>query len=108
MFSCLCLLILLYFCLNNSVTVRRFTSEFEPLECLGRGAFGLVHKVRHKELKNEYAVKIVRYNEYVCCAMILAFSVACTVLMHVVTEPFLSVLQKSSSRGERIIRPPPP
>uniref|UniRef100_A0A3Q0RDB6 Protein kinase domain-containing protein n=1 Tax=Amphilophus citrinellus TaxID=61819 RepID=A0A3Q0RDB6_AMPCI len=59
----LCLIYLFYFCLNNSVTVCRFTSEFEPLERLGKGAFGSVHKVRHKKLNKEYAVKIVCYKE---------------------------------------------
>uniref|UniRef100_A0A3Q0RFC1 Eukaryotic translation initiation factor 2-alpha kinase 2 n=1 Tax=Amphilophus citrinellus TaxID=61819 RepID=A0A3Q0RFC1_AMPCI len=47
----------------GSVTVCRFTSEFEPLERLGKGAFGSVHKVRHKKLNKEYAVKIVCYKE---------------------------------------------
>lgn len=56
-------LILLHFCINNSVAVHRFTSEFEPLEHLGKGAFGSVYKVRHKQLKIEYAVKVGCYKE---------------------------------------------
>uniref|UniRef100_A0A669DYR5 non-specific serine/threonine protein kinase n=1 Tax=Oreochromis niloticus TaxID=8128 RepID=A0A669DYR5_ORENI len=56
-------LILLHFCINNSVAVHRFTSEFEPLERLGKGAFGSVYKVRDKKLKIEYAVKVGCYKE---------------------------------------------
>uniref|UniRef100_A0A3P8R123 non-specific serine/threonine protein kinase n=1 Tax=Astatotilapia calliptera TaxID=8154 RepID=A0A3P8R123_ASTCA len=45
------------------VAVHRFTLEFEPLEHLGKGAFGSVYKVRHKQLKIEYAVKVGCYKE---------------------------------------------
>ncbi|XP_049895700.1 interferon-induced, double-stranded RNA-activated protein kinase-like, partial [Epinephelus moara] len=38
-----------------------FTSEFDSMECLGRGAFGCVYKARDIQLKMDYAVKIV------CC-----------------------------------------
>uniref|UniRef100_A0A8C9XL84 non-specific serine/threonine protein kinase n=1 Tax=Sander lucioperca TaxID=283035 RepID=A0A8C9XL84_SANLU len=55
------LLCVLPFCLNNSVNLDRFTSDFEPMECLGSGGFGLVYKARDKLLKKYYAVKIV------CC-----------------------------------------
>ncbi|XP_039890306.1 interferon-induced, double-stranded RNA-activated protein kinase-like isoform X1 [Simochromis diagramma] len=48
---------------NEMPTVSRFTSEFEPLEHLGKGAFGSVYKVRHKQLKIEYAVKVGCYKE---------------------------------------------
>ncbi|XP_039478024.1 serine/threonine-protein kinase PAK 5-like [Oreochromis aureus] len=44
-------------------TSVRFTSEFEPLERLGKGAFGSVYKVRDKKLKIEYAVKVGCYKE---------------------------------------------
>uniref|UniRef100_A0A8C9XKU3 non-specific serine/threonine protein kinase n=1 Tax=Sander lucioperca TaxID=283035 RepID=A0A8C9XKU3_SANLU len=43
------------------VNLDRFTSDFEPMECLGSGGFGLVYKARDKLLKKYYAVKIV------CC-----------------------------------------
>uniref|UniRef100_A0A3Q2WE61 Eukaryotic translation initiation factor 2-alpha kinase 2 n=1 Tax=Haplochromis burtoni TaxID=8153 RepID=A0A3Q2WE61_HAPBU len=49
------------------VAVHRFTSEFEPLEHLGKGAFGSVYKVRHKQLKIEYAVKVGCYKD--TCAL---------------------------------------
>ncbi|XP_078017046.1 uncharacterized protein LOC117248632 [Epinephelus lanceolatus] len=42
-------------------TQSRFTSDFDPMECLGRGAFGRVYKAKHKLLDKFYAVKIV------CC-----------------------------------------
>uniref|UniRef100_A0A3P9BT06 non-specific serine/threonine protein kinase n=1 Tax=Maylandia zebra TaxID=106582 RepID=A0A3P9BT06_9CICH len=45
------------------VAVHRFTLEFEPLDHLGKGAFGSVYKVRHKQLKIEYAVKVGCYKE---------------------------------------------
>uniref|UniRef100_A0A3Q4MNY6 Interferon-induced, double-stranded RNA-activated protein kinase-like n=1 Tax=Neolamprologus brichardi TaxID=32507 RepID=A0A3Q4MNY6_NEOBR len=48
---------------NEMPTVSRFTSEFEPLEHLGKGAFGSVYKVKDKQLKIEYAVKIGCYKE---------------------------------------------
>ncbi|XP_054456189.1 interferon-induced, double-stranded RNA-activated protein kinase-like [Anoplopoma fimbria] len=37
----------------------RFTTDFDPMECLGRGAFGVVYKARHKLLRMDYAVKVV-------------------------------------------------
>ena len=51
------------FCLTSSGNLDRFTSEFKPMECLGRGGFGRVHKAKHKLLKKDYAVKIVRCEE---------------------------------------------
>ncbi|XP_004559806.2 interferon-induced, double-stranded RNA-activated protein kinase [Maylandia zebra] len=48
---------------NEMPTVSRFTLEFEPLDHLGKGAFGSVYKVRHKQLKIEYAVKVGCYKE---------------------------------------------
>ncbi|KAL7383606.1 hypothetical protein ABVT39_014266 [Epinephelus coioides] len=42
-------------------TQSRFTSYFDSMECLGRGAFGCVYKARDKQLNKFYAVKIV------CC-----------------------------------------
>lgn len=50
-------------CLNNNVKLHRFASDFDPMECLGSGAFGCVFKVRHKLLERFYAVKIVRREE---------------------------------------------
>ncbi|XP_068581196.1 interferon-induced, double-stranded RNA-activated protein kinase-like isoform X2 [Cebidichthys violaceus] len=44
---------------NETSIQSRFTSDFDPMECLGRGAFGRVYKARHKLLNNDYAVKIV-------------------------------------------------
>ncbi|KAK5853778.1 hypothetical protein PBY51_014905 [Eleginops maclovinus] len=38
----------------------RFTSDFDPIEYLGRGAFGAVYKARRKLEEKYYAVKIVR------------------------------------------------
>uniref|UniRef100_A0AAQ4RVE6 non-specific serine/threonine protein kinase n=1 Tax=Gasterosteus aculeatus aculeatus TaxID=481459 RepID=A0AAQ4RVE6_GASAC len=44
--------------------INRFTSEFDPMELLGRGAFGRVYKAKHKMLNNVYyAVKVVRCEE---------------------------------------------
>ncbi|XP_019222249.1 uncharacterized protein LOC100692144 isoform X4 [Oreochromis niloticus] len=48
---------------SETSTSVRFTSEFEPLERLGKGAFGSVYKVRDKKLKIEYAVKVGCYKE---------------------------------------------
>ncbi|XP_032397471.1 interferon-induced, double-stranded RNA-activated protein kinase isoform X5 [Etheostoma spectabile] len=44
---------------QSSVNIDRFTSEFEPMECLGSGGFGVVYKARHKLLEKDFAVKIV-------------------------------------------------
>ncbi|XP_026212428.1 interferon-induced, double-stranded RNA-activated protein kinase-like isoform X2 [Anabas testudineus] len=41
----------------------RFTSEFDNIKCLGKGAFGHVFKARQKLLDKHYAVKIVRCKE---------------------------------------------
>nr|XP_020453844.1 interferon-induced, double-stranded RNA-activated protein kinase-like [Monopterus albus] len=41
----------------------RFTSEFDSIECLGKGAFGRVYKARQKLLQKYYAIKIVRWKE---------------------------------------------
>uniref|UniRef100_A0A3Q4HFV9 Interferon-induced, double-stranded RNA-activated protein kinase-like n=1 Tax=Neolamprologus brichardi TaxID=32507 RepID=A0A3Q4HFV9_NEOBR len=61
--SFLYLIITLHFLHKCVVAVHRFTSEFEPLEHLGKGAFGSVYKVKDKQLKIEYAVKIGCYKE---------------------------------------------
>lgn len=53
----------LNFCLNSSVNLDRFTSEYNPMECLGSGTFGCVYKARDKVLKRDFAVKIVRWEE---------------------------------------------
>ncbi|KAI3362638.1 hypothetical protein L3Q82_001715 [Scortum barcoo] len=47
---------------SKNINFNRFTSEFDPMECLGSGAFGHVYKVKHKLLEDKYyAVKIA------CC-----------------------------------------
>ncbi|XP_034056500.1 interferon-induced, double-stranded RNA-activated protein kinase-like isoform X1 [Gymnodraco acuticeps] len=48
---------------NQTSTLSKFTSEFDIMERLGRGAYGYVYEARHKLLKKCFAVKIVRSNE---------------------------------------------
>uniref|UniRef100_A0A671VI40 Eukaryotic translation initiation factor 2-alpha kinase 2 n=1 Tax=Sparus aurata TaxID=8175 RepID=A0A671VI40_SPAAU len=48
---------------EHSVNLDRFTSEYNPMECLGSGTFGCVYKARDKVLKRDFAVKIVRWEE---------------------------------------------
>ncbi|KAL7383187.1 hypothetical protein ABVT39_006052 [Epinephelus coioides] len=43
--------------------ISRFTSEFDSIVCLGRGAFGCVFKAKHKLTGKDYAVKIVLCKE---------------------------------------------
>ncbi|XP_070697060.1 interferon-induced, double-stranded RNA-activated protein kinase-like isoform X2 [Pempheris klunzingeri] len=43
--------------------ISRFTSEFDSIVCLGSGAFGQVFKAKHKLLKKDYAIKVVRCRE---------------------------------------------
>ncbi|XP_074502689.1 interferon-induced, double-stranded RNA-activated protein kinase-like [Sebastes fasciatus] len=43
--------------------ISRFTSEFDSIVCLGRGAFGRVFKAQQKLSKKDYAVKVVRCKE---------------------------------------------
>lgn len=37
-----------------------FTNEYDVLEELGKGRYGIVHKTRDKEFGNFYAAKVVR------------------------------------------------
>ncbi|XP_068581177.1 interferon-induced, double-stranded RNA-activated protein kinase-like [Cebidichthys violaceus] len=48
---------------NETSIQSRFTSDFDPMECLGSGAFGCVYKAKDKLLDKYYAVKIVRFEE---------------------------------------------
>uniref|UniRef100_A0A4W6CDP4 non-specific serine/threonine protein kinase n=1 Tax=Lates calcarifer TaxID=8187 RepID=A0A4W6CDP4_LATCA len=45
------------------VNLNRFTSEFDSIERLGKGAFGRVFKAKQKLLDKYYAIKIVRCKE---------------------------------------------
>uniref|UniRef100_A0AAQ6ITT0 non-specific serine/threonine protein kinase n=1 Tax=Anabas testudineus TaxID=64144 RepID=A0AAQ6ITT0_ANATE len=45
------------------IVIFLFTSEFDNIKCLGKGAFGHVFKARQKLLDKHYAVKIVRCKE---------------------------------------------
>ncbi|KAM9345453.1 interferon-induced, double-stranded RNA-activated protein kinase [Symphorus nematophorus] len=47
---------------TKSVT-SRFTSEFDSIMCLGKGAFGCVFKANQKLLRKNFAIKIVRCKE---------------------------------------------
>ena len=51
------------FCLNNTCVNLRFTSEFDSIERLGKGAFGHVFKAKEKLLNKYCAIKIVRCKE---------------------------------------------
>ncbi|XP_068424340.1 interferon-induced, double-stranded RNA-activated protein kinase-like isoform X2 [Clinocottus analis] len=46
---------------NETSIESRFTSDFDPMECLGSGGYGYVYKAKHKLLEKDFAVKIV------CC-----------------------------------------
>ncbi|KAK9541775.1 hypothetical protein VZT92_001795 [Zoarces viviparus] len=48
---------------NETSIQSKFTSDLVPMECLGRGSFGRVHKARDKLVGRLYAVKIVRCEE---------------------------------------------
>ncbi|XP_029306063.1 uncharacterized protein LOC115020250 [Cottoperca gobio] len=48
---------------NGISTLSRFTSDYDSMERLGSGAFGLVYKARNKLLKKYFAVKIVLSEE---------------------------------------------
>ncbi|XP_029376886.1 interferon-induced, double-stranded RNA-activated protein kinase [Echeneis naucrates] len=41
----------------------RFTSEYDSIECLGKGTFGCVFKAKQKLVHQYYAIKIVRKTE---------------------------------------------
>ncbi|XP_032397476.1 interferon-induced, double-stranded RNA-activated protein kinase isoform X3 [Etheostoma spectabile] len=45
---------------TNQSTISRFTSDFDFIVCLGKGAFGQVFKAEQKLIKKCYAIKIVR------------------------------------------------
>ncbi|KAA8583988.1 hypothetical protein FQN60_015196 [Etheostoma spectabile] len=48
---------------TNQSTISRFTSDFDFIVCLGKGAFGQVFKAEQKLIKKCYAIKIVRCKE---------------------------------------------
>ncbi|XP_069545907.1 interferon-induced, double-stranded RNA-activated protein kinase [Brachyistius frenatus] len=48
---------------SQLVMSRGFTSEFDSIERLGKGAFGRVFKAKQKLLEKYYAIKIVRCRE---------------------------------------------
>ncbi|XP_042357884.1 interferon-induced, double-stranded RNA-activated protein kinase-like isoform X2 [Plectropomus leopardus] len=48
---------------TSPTTSSRFTSEFDNIVRLGKGAFGRVFKAKQKLLRKDYAVKIVRCKE---------------------------------------------
>uniref|UniRef100_A0A8C9XGP5 Protein kinase domain-containing protein n=1 Tax=Sander lucioperca TaxID=283035 RepID=A0A8C9XGP5_SANLU len=48
---------------KDILSFYRFKSEFDCEDLLGKGAFGEVHKAKHKLTKKDYAVKIVRFKE---------------------------------------------
>ncbi|XP_030603714.1 interferon-induced, double-stranded RNA-activated protein kinase-like isoform X2 [Archocentrus centrarchus] len=48
---------------SSTIVASRFTSEFDSIERLGKGAFGRVFKAKHKLLEKYYAIKIVRCKE---------------------------------------------
>lgn len=45
------------------VPFNRFTSEYDSIERLGKGAFGRVFKAKQKLLQKYYAIKIIRCRE---------------------------------------------
>ncbi|KAM3605822.1 uncharacterized protein V6R79_005260 [Siganus canaliculatus] len=45
---------------TSKPVLSRFTSDFDSIECLGRGAFGRVFKANHKLLEKNFAIKVVR------------------------------------------------
>ncbi|XP_056291965.1 interferon-induced, double-stranded RNA-activated protein kinase-like isoform X2 [Pseudoliparis swirei] len=49
--------------IQSSVNLCRFTSDFDTIVYLGRGAYGCVYKARHKLEEKYFAVKVVRYEE---------------------------------------------
>ncbi|XP_078129318.1 interferon-induced, double-stranded RNA-activated protein kinase-like isoform X2 [Sander vitreus] len=48
---------------TNQSAISRFTSDFDFIVCLGKGAFGQVFKAEQKLIKKYYAIKIVRCKE---------------------------------------------
>uniref|UniRef100_A0A8C9XL58 non-specific serine/threonine protein kinase n=1 Tax=Sander lucioperca TaxID=283035 RepID=A0A8C9XL58_SANLU len=48
---------------TNQSVISRFTSDFDSIVCLGKGAFGQVFKAEQKLIKKYYAIKIVRCKE---------------------------------------------
>ncbi|KAK2824097.1 hypothetical protein Q5P01_021272 [Channa striata] len=48
---------------STQSAISRFTSEFDRIERLGKGAFGRVFRARQKLLDKYYAIKIVRCKE---------------------------------------------
>ncbi|XP_042330548.1 eukaryotic translation initiation factor 2-alpha kinase 3 isoform X2 [Sceloporus undulatus] len=45
---------------NNSGYVSRYLTDFEPIQCLGRGGFGVVFEARNKVDDCNYAIKRIR------------------------------------------------
>ena len=46
--------------LENVNQISRYANDFDQLETIGRGGFGIVYKARHKLDGNIYAIKMIR------------------------------------------------
>ena len=46
--------------LNTANQISRYRNDFEQLEEIGRGGFGIVYKARHKLDGNLYAIKKIK------------------------------------------------
>lgn len=45
---------------NQKCLLRRYLTDFEPVQCLGRGGFGVVFEARNKVDDCNYAIKRIR------------------------------------------------
>ena len=58
---CMCVCVcLLYTMTTNKCVLPRYLTDFEPVQCLGRGGFGVVFEARNKVDDCNYAIKRIR------------------------------------------------
>lgn len=55
---------------GSQTLLRRYLTDFEPVQCLGRGGFGVVFEARNKVDDCNYAIKRIRLPNRYCLPLV--------------------------------------